>query len=85
MGDFKILNRYLWIITTFLIPGYYKDNLDIQKGFHPNKNMIFMVNWYPKIKIICWNMWGIIITTRITNLTIISTNQYLVIGITTTR
>ena len=31
-------------MITFFYPKYYKDNLDIQIGFYPNKNLIFMVN-----------------------------------------
>ena len=57
---------------------YHRDNFDIEGGFHHNKSLIFMANWYPKINNICWRMLGITITIRITNLTnstIISTNQ----------
>ena len=78
MSDFKKLNKYLWIIIIFLIPIYYRDNLDIQIGFHSNKNMILMVNWYPNINNICWSMLGIITTTtkmsNLTNSTISLTN-----------
>ena len=49
MSDFKISSTYLWIIITFLIPRYYKDNLDIQIGFHSNKNMIL---WLIDIQIL---------------------------------
>ena len=62
-------------MITFFYPKYYKDNLDIQIGFYPNKNLIFCGNWYPKLIIYVEIIMITTIITKLTNSTTIPTNQ----------